>query len=346
MPDKARVIIADFIADALEPEREILGELADLTALDAFSEDDLVGKIEDADAIMVYHHLSLTRRTIERLNHCKLIVRCGVGVDNIDHAFARQRNIPVANVPDYGTEDVADSAIGMMLALTRGIHYYNVKLREPRNTPDTPNTEGTASTTDSWHYTLAAPLRRLRGRTFGIVGLGRIGTATALRAKVHGLHVIFYDPYKPNGYEKSLGIERVESLNEFLNRSDIVSLHCPLTDETNRMIDESAMKQMPTGAYLINTSRGAIVDTAVIPAMIASGQLAGAAIDVLHHEPPTEDDVLVKAWRDPSHPAHHRVILNPHAAFYSEEGLLDMRVKGAQACRQALLGEVVRTIVN
>lgn len=333
MPDKAQVIIADFIADALEPEQSILGDIADLAALDAFSESDLVGKIENADAIMVYHHLSLSRQTIERLSRCKLIVRCGVGVDNIDHAYARECGIPVANVPDYGTEDVADSAIGMMLSLTRGINRFNSVLRSKTDA-------------QSWHYTLAAPLGRLRGRTFGIVGLGRIGSATALRAKAHGMRVVFYDPYKPNGYDKTLGIERAETLTELLQQSHVLSLHCPLTDETARMIDASAIEQMSAGSYLINTARGEVVDTAAIPSAIESGQLAGAAIDVLHTEPPSEDDVLVNAWRDQTHPAHDRVILNPHAAFYSEEGLLDMRVKGSQACRRALLGEPIRTIVN
>ena len=333
MPEKPRVIIADFISDALAPEREILGDIAEMAALDAFGEDDLVGNIEDADAIMVYHHLSLTQRTIERLTRCKLIVRCGVGVDNIDHAFARQRGIPVANVPDYGTEDVADSAIGMTLALSRGIHYYNSKLRAATDPAD-------------WHFSLAAPLRRLRGRTFGIVGLGRIGSATALRAKALGMRVVCYDPYKPNGYDKAMGIDRAETLAELLAQSDVLSLHCPLTEETRGMIDADAIDQLPTEAYLVNTSRGAVVDTAAIPPAIASGKLAGAGIDVLHVEPPTDDDALVRAWRDPSHPCHHRVILNPHAAFYSEEGLLDMRVKGSQACRAALLGQAVRTIVN
>src|SRR5216684_51581 len=116
------VIITDFLADALEPERRILADLADVTALNVATEDELIGRIEHADAIMMYHTFRITSRTIERLAQCKLIVRCGVGVDNVDHAFAATRGIPVANIPDYGTEDVADSAIGMMLALTRGIH--------------------------------------------------------------------------------------------------------------------------------------------------------------------------------------------------------------------------------
>ena len=129
MTRKYKAVVTDFISDALEPERRILGDLADVEALDAYSPDDLIGRIEDADAIMVYHNLGLSAKTIERLEHCKLIVRCGVGYDNVDHAAARRRGIPVANVPDYGNEEVADSAIGLMLALTRGFAFLNSRLR-------------------------------------------------------------------------------------------------------------------------------------------------------------------------------------------------------------------------
>ena len=114
MADRFQVIVTDFIADALEPERRILGALADITALDAYSEDDLAGRIEQADAVMMYHNLALSRKTIERLTRCKLIVRCGVGIDNVDHAFAATRSIAVANVPDYGSEEVADTALAML----------------------------------------------------------------------------------------------------------------------------------------------------------------------------------------------------------------------------------------
>jgi D-3-phosphoglycerate dehydrogenase/C-terminal binding protein len=331
MSGRFKVVIADFIKDALEPERKILGDLADVEALDAFHEDDLVGRIEDADAIMLYHHLGLSRRTIERLQHCKLIVRCGVGYDNIDFQFARERGIPVANVPDYGTEEVADSAIAMMMVLTRGVTYLNSRLR---------------ANVGRWHYTQVVPLYRLRGRVFGIVGLGRIGTAAALRAKALGMDVAFYDPYKPDGHDKALGVRRVERLDDLLSQSDILSLHCPRTEETQHMIDAAALARLPKGAYLINTARGAVVDTAAVPSAIESGQLAGAGIDVLACEPPPEDDPLVVAWRNPDHPAYHRVLLNPHSAFYSEEGLMDMRVKGSDACLRALTNQPIRNIVN
>lgn len=123
MPEKKRVVIADFINDSLEIEQNVLADVADVQAFDALHEHELAGQIESASAIMLYHNLSITRETIKNLNHCQLIVRCGVGFDNVDHAFARTLGIPVANVPDYGTEEVADSAIGMMLSLTRGINF-------------------------------------------------------------------------------------------------------------------------------------------------------------------------------------------------------------------------------
>jgi D-3-phosphoglycerate dehydrogenase/C-terminal binding protein len=331
MSARPQVVITDFITEPLDHERRLLGELADVVALNAFSEDDLVGKIEQADAIMLYHFISLTERTVSRLKHCKLIVRCGVGFDNVDRAAARARGITVANVPDYGTEDVADSAIGMMLSLTRGVHYMNSRLQH-RQGP--------------WIYTQVQPLHRLRGRVFGVVGIGRIGTATALRAKALGMEVVFYDPYAPQGRDKSLGVRAVETLGELLAQAYVVSLHTPLTPETKHLINRETLAQMQPGSFVVNTARGGVVDVLAVLEAISSGHLRGAAIDVLETEPPPDDHPLIQAWRDPSHPAHDRLILNPHAAFYSEEGLVDMRVKGSQNCRRVLLGQAPYNIVN
>ena len=330
MSKRFRVVVADFITE-LKSEEAILGDIAEIAALDASSERDLEGKIEDADAIMLYHNIALTQETISRLKQCKLIVRCGVGYDNVDYKFARDHGIPVCNVPDYGTEEVADSAIGMMLALTRGISFFNNRLQRKRG---------------PWMYTDAAPLFRLRGRVFAIIGLGRIGSAAAVRAKAIGMDVAFYDPYKSDGYDKAIGVRRVEKLDELLAQTFVLSVHCPLTPESRHIVDARALSLMPNGSYLVNTARGATVDAAVIPPAIRSGRLHGAAIDVLPQEPPPEDHPLLLAWRDPHDPCHDRVILNPHSAFYSDEGLLDMRVKGAQACRRALLGEMLRNVVN
>jgi D-3-phosphoglycerate dehydrogenase/C-terminal binding protein len=231
---------------------------------------------------------------------------------------------------DYGSEDVADTAIGMMLALTRGVTYLNSRLRAGQGV---------------WSYTQVQPLTRLRNCKIGIVGLGRIGTATAIRAKSLGLDVIFYDPYKQDGYDKALGIRRASTFEDLLGQVNILTLHCPLTTATHHLVNEKTLQKLSKGAYLINTARGAIVDTSAIPDAIATGRLAGAAFDVLHIEPPV-DDVLVKAWQNPDHPAHYKVLINPHSAFYSEEGLLEIRVKGAKACMRAIQGEEIRNLVN
>lgn len=331
MVNQFKTIIADFIADDLAPERQILEGLAEVHACNVTREEELFGHVEEAAAMMVYQYVNLSRKTLDRLSCCKVIVCCGVGYDNVDLGYASEMGIPVANVPDYGSEEVADSAIGLTLAMTRGIARLNAQVQGGLG---------------PWDYTHVAPLHRLRGSVFGIVGLGRIGTAAALRAKTLGMKVCFYDPYKPDGYDKALGISRVRHLEQLLEQAFVLSLHCPLTPETRHIIDGSALSRMALGSYLVNTARGAVVDTTLIPDAIAFGRLAGAGIDVLESEPPGENHALIKAWRDPNHPAHHRVIINPHSAFYCEEGLLDLRVKGAETCRQALLGLPLQNIVN
>lgn len=331
MAEKFQVCIADFIADDLAIERAVLGDLAEIQAFNAYSEADLVGKVEAADAIMLFHSFYLSQKIIDTLRQCKLIVRCGVGYDNLDYRFARAKNIPVANVPDYGTEEIADSAIGLALTLVRGIHLCNSRLQRQLG---------------EWTFRQAAPIQRLRGRMFGIIGLGNIGTATAIRARAFGMRVLFYDPYVGDGYDRAIGIERVESLQELLQRSSIVSVHTPLTEETKHMINAGTLKLMPKGSFLVNTSRGGCVDELAVRDAIVSGHLGGAGLDVLPQEPPKADDPLLAAWRDPSHPCYDRLILNPHSAFYSEEGLHDMRAKGAQACKRALLGQPLRNVVN
>lgn len=326
-----KVIITDLIVEPLEFERDVLKEVADVYALDAMQESDLVGKIEDADAIMVYHYFRFTRASIDRLENCKLIVRPGVGYDGIDIAAAAERGIPVCNVPDYGTEEVADSALGMALCLARGTHFLNSRLKRGIG---------------AWNVDQGAPIPRLRGRTFGIIGCGRIGTAAALRAKAFGFDVLFYDPHLRDGVDKALGIRRVDSLGELLRESAIVSLHCPLTPQTRGLIGEAEIAQMPKGSVLINTARGGVVDTMAVIRSLEIGHLYGAGIDVLEVEPPPSDSPILQAWRDPTHPAHDRLLLNPHTAFYCEEGCEEFRRKGAMEILRAYRGEALRNRVN
>ncbi|MCA9030558.1 MAG: C-terminal binding protein [Planctomycetaceae bacterium] len=328
---KPQVVITDFINPPLDIEQRILGDLADVVALNAFSEEDILDKVENAEAIMLYHFISISRRTIERLKNCKLIVRCGVGFDNVDRLAAREKGIAVANVPDYGSEEVADSALGMYLSLARGIHYANHRLQRKQG---------------PWIYEQVRPLHRIRGRVFGVIGVGRIGTAAALRAKALGMRVLFYDPYVPDGRDKALGIERCETLEELLAVSDAVSVHCPRTEETQHIMNAQTIGLMKESAFLINTARGGCVDANAVVEALAANKIRGAALDVLEVEPPLDDDPVMQAWRNPEHPAHDRLIINPHSAFYSEEGLDDMRIKGSENCRRVLEGKPPRNVVN
>ena len=333
MADKPIVCITDFLTtdDPLTAEREILGDLAEFRVLAAESDEQLRGRVEDATCLVIYHFVSISAETIRGLKQCRMIVRGGVGVDNVDIQAARQAGIDVCNIPDYGTEEVADSAIAMLLTLTRGTHLLNSRVRRKQG---------------PWIYSQAVPVYRLRERVFGVVGLGRIGTSAARRAMALGMRVVFYDPYVPDGWDKALGGTRAETLENLLEVADVLSVHCPATEETTGMIDAKAIARMKPGSFVINTARGTIVDTAAIPPAIRSGQLAGAGIDVLPTEPPEDDDPLVSAWRDVDDPCHDRIVLTPHAAFYCEEGLKDIRVKGAQTCRRALLGQPLRNVVN
>jgi C-terminal binding protein len=325
------VLITDLIVEPLDCERAVLDGHAEVRALNARSQADLDGHLEQADAVMIYHYLRMNRELIGRLRKCRLIARPGVGYDNVDIQAARERGIPVVNVPDYGTEEVADSALGMALTLARGTHLLNSRLRRGLG---------------PWNVEQAAPVHRLRGRVFGIVGCGRIGSAAALRAKAFGFDVLIHDPFIPDGVEKALGVRRVDTLDELLAQSHIVSAHCPLTPRTRGLLGAREIARMPRGSFLVNTARGGVVDTAAVVEALASGHLAGAGIDVLEQEPPPADSPVLRAWRDPDHPAHDRLLLNPHTAFYCEEGCVEFRTKAAREVLRALKGEPLRNVVN
>ena len=247
--NKARVLVTDFLEEPLDIEREILGDIAEVQALKARTVEDLYGQLSSADALLVYHFVQVDRRALDELQHCRLIVRCGAGFDNVDGPHARSLGIPLANVPDYGSEEVADTAIGALLTLARGTHLLNHRCQR----------QG-----DPWSYSLAAPLVRLRGRVLGIVGLGRIGSAAALRGKALGMDVVYYDPFIDSGYDKALGIRAVDSLEELLRQSHVVSMHCPLNEQTRHVINDRALELMMPGGIVINTARGGVVDPLAI----------------------------------------------------------------------------------
>ena len=211
-------------------------------------------------------------------------MRSGVGFDNIDTAGWGARKIPACNVPDYGTTEVADHAIGLMLALTRG-------------TSSLWRRADSGNGAEGWHFSKAPLVRRHKGATFGIVGLGRIGLATARRAAAFDMKVVFYDPHLLSGVDLSTGYERVHSLAELMGRADVVSVHAPLSDETRKLLGAAAFAAAKPGLILINTARGPIVDLDALEAAMRSGTVAGAGLDVLPNEPGDLDHPLIAAWR-------------------------------------------------
>jgi phosphoglycerate dehydrogenase-like enzyme len=285
------------------------------------------------DAMVVWHEMKIDRSVLASLDRCRIIVRAGVGFDHIDLEAAAELGIPVCNTPDYGTSEVADHAIALMLALRRGIVSYHQHL--------------VASPAAGFDHSLAPLVGRLRGRVFGVVGLGRIGIATALRAKAFGMSVTAFDPLVSRGTEIAVGVDRKESLAELLAVSDVVSLHCPLTSQTRRMINAATLRMMRKDAILINTARGAIVDTDALLEALRRGVIAGAGIDVLPVEPPADDDLLAVAYRGRADPlVGDRLLITPHAAWSSPESVGDARRLAVETAMLYLRDGRLRNLVN
>lgn len=300
-------------------EREALDGCArvELVHLDRESEFD--SRVAEADALIVWRFRSVGQHLLSRASRCRAIVRNGIGFDSVDISAAAAHGIPVSNVPDYATEEVADHSIALALALIRQIR------------PLTRHVAG-----GGWEYSAGEGARRLRELTFGIVGCGRIGTATALRARALGFTVVFYDPYVAPGYERGLGIERVSTLTELLRVADLVSLHVPLTAETRHLIDAEQFALMRAGSWLVNTSRGPVVRQSALVSALEQGILSGAGLDVLEKEPAGALDLL----------AFPNVLVTPHAAFYSAESLEEVRRTSAGMIRDVLETGRLRNVVN
>src|SRR5262245_37961092 len=318
MSNRPLVVVTDHLAEA-GVERPVLADLADIELLQTNDEADVARRGAAADVLLVYHDIRIGERALSALGRCKAVIRCGVGFDNIDVEAAGRRGITVCNVPDYGTEEVADHALMLLLALARRLLPADRAIREGR-----------------WDLTTVFGTPRLRGRTLGVVGCGRIGTATALRARTLGMRVVFHDPFLPDGIEKSLGVERAHVLEELLPQAEFVSLHCPLTTKTRHVLNDRTLSLLPRGAYVINTARGPCVDLAALYRALESGQVGWAGLDVFEPEPLADERIR----------NHPRVILTPHSAFYSVEGYAEMRTKGAREARRVVLGEAVRNPVN
>jgi len=286
---------------------------------------------ENADGIVV-SRVPITRDVVAQLKRARIVVRNGVGYDVVDLEACGAAGIPVCNVPDYGTTEVADSAVAMMLTFARGTMALDAALR--------------ADLKGGWTHVHNVTARRLRGATYGVVGLGRIGTASALRARAFGMNIAFYDPYLPNGADLALGFTRARTLHELLGMADVVTVHAPLTGETRAMIDASAVAAMKPGAFLLNTARGPICDTAALVEGLKSGRLAAVGLDVLPAEPASTADPLVAAWQANEPWIRGRVLLGPHAGFYSPDSFVDLRRKAIETAFYYLRDGKLANCVN
>jgi lactate dehydrogenase-like 2-hydroxyacid dehydrogenase len=271
--------------------------------------------IAGANAIIIWHNMPLKEQGIAKLKNCRAIIRKSVGLDSVDMMAAKARGIAVCNVPDYGTEEVADHAIALAMALCQQLFPLDAEAK-----------------TLSWNINISPKLRRLSTLTFGIVGLGRIGTATALRAKALGFRVIFYDPYLPNGADKAVGITRTHTLDELLAQTDVLSLHCPLNRETRHLIAERELTLLRPGAFVVNTARGAIIKKTAI----LEGRLSGADLDVIEDEP-------VHSAEEAATP---NLIATCHAAFCSVESKIKMRSTSARIALAAVTVARQENVVN
>jgi D-3-phosphoglycerate dehydrogenase len=314
------VVVTDCDHENLDPERAVLAEHGlSLRLQTCHTAADVVAQCQGA-AVLVNQYAPITGAVLDALPDVRLVVRYGVGVDSVDVSAATDRGVWVANVPDYGTAEVADHTIALTLALLRGITVYDRSVRD-----------------GAWDYTVGRPLRRLSELTLGVVGCGSIGSAVASRAAGLGMRAVGCD-VTPGRPAPPAPIEPV-SFPELLRRRDVVSLHATLDTGSRNLLDGPAFAAMRPDAVLVNTARGGLVDTSSLVAALEQGQIAGAGLDVLDVEPITES---VRAALT----AHPRVVLSPHAAWYSEESFMQLKSEVAREAVRVLSGEPPRCPVN
>ena len=305
----------------LEPEERVLLPLGvKMISVDLRDPDRRRDALAEAHAVL--SQLSpIDADMIRRMPRCLAIVRYGVGYDSVDVAAATEAGICVVNVPDYGTQEVALHALTLLLAVHRRIAHYDGDVRR-RRWPRGPD--------------VRPPIRRLSGRTLGIVGLGRIGKVLAGYAVPLGVHVLAYDPYITRTAAINAGAVLVD-YGTLLRQSDFISYHTPLNEETRHLLGEAELRLVKRDAVVANTSRGPVVDTAALAAALREGRLGGAALDVFEEEPLGADHPLREA---------PNTILTPHVAWYSEEAQETLKRSAAEEVARVARGEWPRSVVN
>lgn len=314
-----KVVITDYQYENIDQEKKIIGDaglkLAEYQIKDAKQ---LIGLIDDADAVITQYS-DMNREVIEHLQHCKMIIKYGIGVNNIDVMAATEKGIYVCNVPDYGVEEVSDHAIAMIFALSKKLPIITKALRN-----------------GDWGYSSVVPLYRFSESVVGLVGLGRIPQLVAKKLKGFGVRILAYDPYvMPETAEES-GVELVD-FDTLCKESDYISIHCPLTGGTNHLFNKRVFQMMKKTAFIINTARGPVVCEEDLVEALESGEIAGAALDVFENEPVCADHKLLRM---------DQVIATPHCAWYSIEAITSLQRKTAEEVVNVLAGNAPFNCVN
>lgn len=313
-----KVIITDCDHDSIDIEKKVFEEAGmEVKLTQAITEDEVIEQCQDAE-IFIVQYAKITEKVMENCPKLKYVVRYGVGVDTIDIPAATKHGIQVGNVPDYGMNEVADHAIALALAMARKV----VKMN-------------TITKTDKWDYTYSIPVRRFSELTVGVIGLGRIGRNFAQKMNALGFKVIGTDPYFKATPETDAYVTAT-SMEEVIEKSDIISLHCP-ADGNIDLFNKETFKKMKNSAVIVNVARGGIINEADLDQALTDGEIAGAALDCMLGEPVSKDSPLFK---------HENLIVTPHMAWYSEEAANELKRKVAEESVRFARGEEIHYPIN
>ncbi|MBP1949775.1 C-terminal binding protein [Virgibacillus litoralis] len=314
-----KVVITDNNYDTIAPEIELLESIgAEVVSAQCKTEKEVIQAAKDADGI-ISQYAPISRKVIEQLTNCKVVSRYGIGYDVIDVDAATEKGILVCNVTDYCIEEVSDHAFALLMASARKITEQDKAVRR-----------------GVWDYKVTAPIYRLSNQVLGLVGFGNIPQLLAKKAQAFGLRVIAHDPFIPVHTAEQLDVELVD-LSTLCERSDFISVHAPLNEQTKGMIGKEQFKQMKEQAFLINTSRGPVVDEQALIEALSDNAITGAALDVLETEPIDFNDPLLSL---------ENVILSAHIAWNSMEAELELKSKAAQNVADVLTGYYPTYLVN
>lgn len=318
MAAKAKVVLTDYVWESLDVENKILEGLAVLVPLQTKKPEDFVAQAADCDALLNTYAGPITAEVMAKMPKCRIIARYGIGVDTIDLEAATAAGIIVTNNPTYCIEEVAEHTMALLLACARKVAFYDRLVRG-----------------GTWAVPPGKPMFRLAGRTLGLIGFGNIARQVAVRAASFGMRVLYADPFVKEGQFGEPG--KKTELPAMLKESDFVSVHPPLTPQTRKMVNDDLLSRMKPTAFLINCSRGPVVDTDALVRALDAKKIAGCALDTTDPEP----------LPDP-HPLRGRenVIINPHVAWYSEQAMVGLQAGAPNEVRRVLSGEWPVNVVN